>query len=206
MSTKRVIGLLSIVLALGVAAPLSAQPTRMLEEFTLGESSRVARVLFLEGEGSELCVVLGTRRGPRTVNRNTIFIGRRVRPNEKGYSGRLKFKFGNQPDDDSHPYFQIWHACAPSAGPAPEGSKEDVIELTVRGAQEDGSHARFFAQYPKDGKGWAIDIHYNNVGGLAGGSYEMPLDPDNPRSLAWEYVPPPKEDATTEAAAAGENS
>lgn len=187
-----------VVLALA-ALRVEAQPTRMLEEFTLGESSMVSRLLFIEreaqeGEKPELCVALGTKRGPRSVNRNTFFITRRVRPNEKGYSGRLKFKFKSKPDDDSHEYLQIWHACVPTLGAAPDIAKEDVLEVTVRGAQEDGSHARFFADYPKDGKGSAVDIHFNKVGGLAGGSYEMPLDPENPLSLAWTHAPAPEEE------------
>ena len=186
---KKGLLLAAVVSVLGfltLGPPAQAQPTTMLEEFQFGENSLVARLLFLEGEEGELCVAVGTRRGPRSLNRNSIYMTRRVRPKEKGYSGRLKFKFKNKPDDDSHESLQIWHACVPSAGRAPEGAKEDVIEVTVRGGQENGLHSRFYADYPPEGKGYAVDIHFNNVGGLAGGSYEMPLDPENPRSLAWQ--------------------
>ncbi len=168
-----------------LALPSLAQPTRMLEEFQFGEDSMVARILFVRGEGKELCVALGTRRGPRSINRNTIFISRRVRPNEKGYSGRLKFKFAKKPDDTSHEYLQIWHACIPTAGAAPADAKEDVLEVTVRGGQENGLHSRFYADFPARGKGYAVDIHFNSVGGLAGGSYEIDVNPENPLSLEW---------------------
>ena len=194
----------SVFLLLLFPLPSRAQPTRMLEEFQFGQDSMVARVLFIRGEGKELCVALGTHKGPRSINKGSLFITRRVRPKEKGYSGRVKFKFAKKPDDTSHETLNIWHACVDTAGPAPEGAKEDVLEVTVRGGQENGLHSRFYADYPAEDMGYAIDIHHNSVGGLAGGSYEINIDPKNPLNLSWSHSEAPAQEETAEEPSPGD--
>jgi len=174
-----------------VTAAANAQPTRMLEEFQFGDDAVVARMLFFEQEGEsgpELCTAIGTKRGPRSVNRNHIFVTRRLSPDENKDSGRLKFKFGKKPDamlDE----MQVWHACV-EASPSPEGAEEDVLEVTVRGGQANGNQSRFYAPFPtKEGAGTGVQIQFNNAGGLAGGFFEKKLNPEDLFDLSLNLPP-----------------
>ena len=195
MPRSLLLGLLGLSLSasflLGLPGAAGAQPTRMLEEFQFGEDSLVARLLFFESkgeEGLELCAAIGTRRGPRSINKGHVFVTRRVRPDDRALSGRLKFKFGKKPDAVEG-NLQVWHSCVPSEG-APEGVEEDVLEITVRGGQENHNHSRFFAPYPaKDGAATGVQIQFNNVGGLAGGFFEKKLDPENHWDLSLDLPP-----------------
>jgi hypothetical protein len=165
-----------LIAGLGLwAAASAAQPTRMLEEFDYGEDSMVARIVFVEEEHDgelQLCASIGTRRGPRTINRNIVFVSRRVRPRVKGADGRVKFDFGGEMESAGK-NLDFWRSCVPTAGPFPEG-KEDLLDVTVRGAQANGSHSRFVAPYPaRLGDASGVQIHYNSAGGLAGATFEV---------------------------------
>lgn len=189
MIRSTILGLGCLLLALAA----TAQPTRMLEEFDFGEDSTVARMLFFERdveEGKELCSVVGTRRGPRSLNKAHIFVTRRAVPREKEYNGRLKFKFKGKPEITEN--LEVWHACIPTPGPL-EGAEEDILEVTVRGGQENNTQSRFYAPYPYQREiGTGVQIQFNNVGGLAGGFFEKRLDPKKPWDLTLD-VPPAQE-------------
>lgn len=142
----------------GGPAPLPTtgpMSTRMAQKMAgLGDEMPAARIVFYHGEGEELCVFFGSRRGPRQVHPRLVTFTRTLREGRKWNRQRLDFGFGKQPEA-AEGQLHVWEECVASERPSPTVS-EDQVEVMLRRPRKD--NVIHHVETPPPGGRWGIDV------------------------------------------------